>query len=32
MCDATHPGCVIAVNEGGSLDPSATVTIGISFR
>ena len=31
MCGATHPGCVIAVNQGGSLDPHSTVTVGISF-
>lgn len=31
VCDAAHPGCVIAVNEGGSLDPVATVAITISF-
>jgi dienelactone hydrolase len=31
MCGASHPGCVIAVNQGGSLDPSSTVTVGISF-
>ena len=30
-CDATHPGCVIAVNQGGSLAPSATVTIPLGF-
>jgi hypothetical protein len=30
-CDAAHPGCVIAVNQGGSLDASATVIIPISF-
>jgi dienelactone hydrolase len=32
LCDAAHLGCVIAVNEGGSLDLAATVTVGISFR
>jgi dienelactone hydrolase len=31
MCGASHPGCVIAVNQGGSLDPNSTVTVGISF-
>jgi dienelactone hydrolase len=31
MCGASHPGCVVAVNQGGSLDPSSTVTVGISF-
>ena len=30
-CGASHAGCVIAVNQGGSLDPSSTVTVGISF-
>jgi dienelactone hydrolase len=30
-CDAAHPGCVIAVNQGGSLSASATVIIPISF-
>ncbi len=30
-CGASHPGCVIAVNQGGSLDPKSTVTVGISF-
>lgn len=31
ICDATHPGCVIAVNQGGSLDPAATVVVTIAF-
>jgi hypothetical protein len=31
VCDATHPGCVIVVNQGGSLVPAATVDVPISF-
>ncbi|HXQ59584.1 MAG TPA: neocarzinostatin apoprotein domain-containing protein, partial [Acidimicrobiales bacterium] len=31
VCDATHPGCVIVVNQGGSLDPSASAITPISF-
>jgi len=31
VCDATYPGCVVVVNQGGSLDPSATVIAPISF-
>ena len=31
VCDAAHPGCVIAVNEGGSLEAAATATVAISF-
>jgi len=30
-CDATHPGCVIVVNEGGSLAPAASAIVPISF-
>ncbi|HEY7947221.1 MAG TPA: neocarzinostatin apoprotein domain-containing protein [Acidimicrobiales bacterium] len=31
VCDATHPGCVIVVNQGGSLEPSASAITPISF-
>jgi dienelactone hydrolase len=31
LCDATHPGCVIAVNQGGSLDPASTVEVPIAL-
>jgi hypothetical protein len=31
ICDATHPGCVLVVNQGGSLQPAATVVTPISF-
>jgi dienelactone hydrolase len=31
VCGATHPGCVIVVNQGGSLDPAASVIVPISF-
>lgn len=31
VCDATHPGCVVVVNQGGSLELSATVITPISF-
>jgi fermentation-respiration switch protein FrsA (DUF1100 family) len=30
-CDATHPDCVIVVNDGGSLVPTASVRIPIAF-
>lgn len=30
-CDATHPGCAIVVNQGGSLEPAASVVVPISF-
>ena len=30
-CDAAHRGCVIVVNQGGSLDQAATVFVPISF-
>jgi hypothetical protein len=30
-CDATHPGCVVVINQGGSLTPAATVARPISF-
>ncbi len=30
-CDATHPGCVIVINQGGSLVPSASVIVPIAF-
>jgi dienelactone hydrolase len=30
-CDATRAGCVVAVNEGGSLTPADTLTTAISF-
>lgn len=30
-CDATHPQCVIAVNQGGSSNPSDTSLLPISF-
>ena len=32
VCDATHPGCVIVVNQGGSLEPSASAITPISFH
>ena len=32
LCDATHPGCVIVVNQGGSLAPAASVIVPITFR
>ncbi len=31
ICDATHPGCVVVVNQGGSLAPAATAIVPISF-
>ena len=31
LCDASHGQCAVVVNQGGSLDPAATVAIGISF-
>ncbi len=31
VCDATHPGCVVVINQGGSLDPAASVIVPISF-
>jgi predicted dienelactone hydrolase len=31
VCDATHPGCVIVINQGGSLAPAASVIVPISF-
>jgi dienelactone hydrolase len=31
VCDATHAGCVIVINQGGSLDPAASVIVPISF-
>jgi dienelactone hydrolase len=30
-CDATHAGCVVVINQGGSLSPAAIVTTPISF-
>lgn len=30
-CDATHPNCVIVVNDGGSLDPASNVRVPITF-
>jgi fermentation-respiration switch protein FrsA (DUF1100 family) len=30
-CDATHPGCVIVVNQGGSLVPAASAIVPITF-
>ena len=30
-CDATHPGCLVFVNDAGLEDPSATVRIPIGF-
>jgi alpha-beta hydrolase superfamily lysophospholipase len=30
-CDAQHPGCVIVVNEGGSISPSSSKILPISF-
>jgi len=32
MCDASHPGCVIVVNQGGSLVPAATVVVARILR
>jgi hypothetical protein len=31
VCDSTHPNCVVVVNDGGSLDPGASVRIPITF-
>jgi len=31
LCNAAHTGCAIAVNQGGSLAPSATVVVPITF-
>jgi predicted dienelactone hydrolase len=31
VCDATHPGCVVVVNQGGSLQLSAAAITPISF-
>jgi hypothetical protein len=31
ICDATHPVCDVVVNDGGSLDPAASVRIRITF-
>ncbi len=31
ICDADHADCQIVVNDGGSLDPAASVRISISF-
>jgi fermentation-respiration switch protein FrsA (DUF1100 family) len=31
MCDATHPGCAIVVNQGGSLVAAATTVVPITF-
>ncbi len=30
-CDAAHPNCAVIVNDGGSLDPAASVRIPIAF-
>jgi hypothetical protein len=30
-CDAQHPGCVIVVNEGGSISPSSSKILPVSF-
>jgi len=30
-CDASHPMCAIVVNDGGSLDPAASVRIPVTF-
>ncbi|HLM96931.1 MAG TPA: neocarzinostatin apoprotein domain-containing protein [Acidimicrobiales bacterium] len=30
-CSATHPGCVVVVNEGGSLAPTSSVITPVSF-
>ena len=30
-CDAAHSGCIVVVNDGGSLDPAASVRIPIRF-
>jgi dienelactone hydrolase len=31
LCDATHPQCVVVINQGGSLSAAATVATPISF-
>jgi hypothetical protein len=31
ICDATHPVCDVVVNDGGSLDPAASLRIRIKF-
>jgi dienelactone hydrolase len=31
ICDATHPACDVVVNDGGSLDPAASLRIRIKF-
>jgi hypothetical protein len=31
VCDAAHTGCVVVINQGGSLVPSASVIVPISF-
>jgi dienelactone hydrolase len=31
LCDATHPQCVVVINQGGSLSLAATVATPISF-
>lgn len=31
VCDATHPGCVLVVNQGGSLAAAATAIVPITF-
>jgi len=31
MCSASHPGCVVVVNEGGSMASSSSVIIPVSF-
>ncbi len=30
-CDASHPQCVVVINQGGSLSPAATVATPITF-
>ena len=31
ICDATHRGCVVVVNQGGSLAPAASAIVPITF-
>lgn len=31
VCDSDHPDCQIVINDGGSLDPAASVRISIDF-
>jgi Neocarzinostatin family len=31
VCDSAHPDCQIVFNDGGSLDPSSSLRISISF-